>query len=92
MKSEKTVYVNLQTCDRETAIKCFEQHRDEVIARVIRFQGELQSINEERFAEHPIILSMDFTEQLDMYLGCEPTEQVRLYNRAVEIIEASENY
>jgi hypothetical protein len=91
MTDDRVVWVDLTKCDRETAVKCFEQQRDEVMARVVRLQGELQSINEDRFEDNPIILSMDFTEQLDKYLGCEQEEQIRLYNRALQIIKSSEN-
>jgi hypothetical protein len=80
------LWVNLTTAPRDQVEACFLQQRDEIMMRIIRFQGEMESYNSERFSDNPIIVSMDFTEQLDKYLGMEEADKRHLYNKAFDTL------
>lgn len=51
----------------------------------------VESYNENRFPDNPIIIPMDFTAQLDKYLGLDSKEKLRLYNRAFDTLMELEN-
>jgi hypothetical protein len=87
---DNRVWVDMTKAPRETVEQCFIAQRDEIMARIIRFQGEMDSYNRNRFAEDPIIVGMDFTAQLDKYLGTSEEEKIRLYSRAFDMLEIVE--
>jgi len=86
----KQVWIDMTKAPREQVKACFEQQRDEIMMRIIRFQGEMESYNRERFEDNPIILSLDFTDQLDKYLGADEAEKTELYNKAFDYLMALE--
>ena len=87
---DKMVWIDMTKAPRDQVEQCFLGQRDEIIARIIRFQGELQSYNENRFIDNPIIMSMDFTEQLDKFLAHDDEDRSRLYARAFDLLRAIE--
>lgn len=91
MGAAKQVWVNLMTAPRDKVESCFMQQRDEIIARIIRFHGELESMNTNRFPNEPIKLDLDFSRQLQTYMNADNTTQVALYNKAFEFLRGIES-
>lgn len=87
---QETVFIDVRTASREHCEIAMIAERDDILMRVIRLAGEIESLNTNRFDDDPISLDLDFNRQLEGYRAKPLEERVLIFNAIAEALALKE--